>query len=279
MPCPAEDKKMTKKAIIIDLDGTLLNSKKQVSDYDISMINECQKENDVIIIATARPYRTVISRLPDGFLPSYYVLCNGAWIIKSGKIVFRHEMERQLVELVCKDLKLNGYNPMIEADDAFFADGSNESWFEGDIKRFDEYPAISACKILVYCKDGLEEAKIKSIVPEELTYVITDNGTLLQISAKNCTKVTACAEILKKEDIEWENTYAFGDDNNDIPVFKRCGFPIAMKNATEELKTISKWITDTNDNNGVGKAIESFVLKSSSEQTAKFSRRSLYLQD
>jgi Cof subfamily protein (haloacid dehalogenase superfamily) len=261
MPRPAADKKMTKKAIIIDLDGTLLNSKKQVSDYDISMINKCQNEKNVIIIATARPYRTVISRLPGDFLPSYYVLCNGAWIINSGKIVFRHEIEKEIVELVCKDLKKNNYNPMIEANDTFFADGSNESWFEGDIKRFDEYPAISACKILVYCKDGLEESKIKSIVPEDLTYVITDNRTLLQISAKNCTKVTACEEILKLENIEWENTYAFGDDNNDIPVFKRCGFPIAMKNATEELKTIAKYVTDTNDNSGVGKAIETFVFK------------------
>ncbi|NLG16785.1 MAG: HAD family hydrolase [Fibrobacter sp.] len=255
-----------RKALIIDLDGTLFNSNKKISDYNISRLNLCHEQNHITIIATARPLRTVISRLPCSFKPSYLVLCNGAWIIKDGQLIYRDEIRSEDVKNICREMSEAGYFPMIEADDAFYTDGKDESWFEGRIFPFSEYRANDACKILAFRADGINEAQINRIVTDDFTKVITDKGTLLQISKKGCTKVSACDVILRMENICWEDTFAFGDDTNDLPVFKMAGNTIAMGNATEELKSASKWITDTNDDDGVGKAIEKYLLREITRQ-------------
>jgi Cof subfamily protein (haloacid dehalogenase superfamily) len=253
-----------KKAIIIDLDGTLFTSKKIITDFNISKVNECLDQGHVVIIATARPLRTVVNRFPEHFKPSYIVLCNGAWITRHNNVIHRDEIKGEDVKKICCKLEQYGYKPMIEANDAFFADGDRESWFEGEIYPFNQYGTIDACKILAYKADGIDGAEIHRVISDDFTKVITDKGTLLQISKKNCTKLSACEEILKLEQISWKNTFAFGDDNNDIPVFGKAGFPIAMKNATEELLKLSKWITESNDNDGVGIAIDKFILMNTS---------------
>jgi ribonucleotide monophosphatase NagD (HAD superfamily) len=62
---PRQEKTMTeKKAIIIDLDGTLFNAKKEITEFNVRKVNECFDKGHIIIIATARPFRTVERRLP-----------------------------------------------------------------------------------------------------------------------------------------------------------------------------------------------------------------------
>lgn len=258
--CFGKQLMMKRKAIIIDLDGTLLNSKKEISIYNVSKVNECIKNGHVVIIATARPFRTVINKFPENLKPSYIVLCNGALIAKSNGIIHRNEIKSQDVGIICHVLVRNGYKPMIEANDSFFSDGERETWFEGDVFPLDKYGKIDACKILAYKTDGIDKTVIDEIIPDDFTKVITDKGTLLQISKRGCTKLSACEVILKMENLDWEDTFAFGDDNNDLPVFEKVGCPIAMENATVELKMKSKWITESNDLDGVGRAIERYLL-------------------
>ena len=59
---------------------------------------------------------------------------------------------------------------------------------------------------------------------------------------------------------------ALGDNLNDISMLERVGYPVAMDNATQEVKTIAKYMTDSNENSGVGKAVMKF-LKSENDIT------------
>jgi Cof subfamily protein (haloacid dehalogenase superfamily) len=249
-----------RKAIIIDLDGTLFNSNKEISEFNSSRLRECNELNHITIIATARPLRTVINRIPGDFKLFYIVLCNGAWIIKDNQLIHRDEICAADVKRICNELSRAGYYPMIEANDTFFSDDKEKSWLEGKIFPFSEYNCIDACKILVFRADGIDETEIDRIIADDFTKVITDRGTLLQISKKGCTKVSACEVILQMEGIDWKDTFAFGDDTNDLPIFRKAEYPIAMGNASEELKSEAKWITGTNDENGVGMAIDRFIL-------------------
>ncbi|WP_312894988.1 HAD hydrolase family protein [Paenibacillus eucommiae] len=52
----------------------------------------------------------------------------------------------------------------------------------------------------------------------------------------------------------------FGDDFNDLGLFRMSGFPVAMENAIIELKNCAAHVTDSNDNDGVAVAIERFVV-------------------
>jgi 5-amino-6-(5-phospho-D-ribitylamino)uracil phosphatase len=249
-----------RKAVIVDLDGTLFNSRKEVSDFNVFKVNECFDAGNIVIIATARPLRTVIRRLPQKMNISYLVLCNGASILKNGRIVNRDGMKAEEVKWICHQLANCGYKPAIEANDSFYTDGERDPSFEGHYFPINAYDGLDACKVLAYKAGGIDQNEIDRIISDEYTKVITDKGTLLQISKKSCTKVSACDEILRMERIDWKNTFAFGDDNNDIPVFEKAGFAIAMHNAAEELKNLSTQITESNDDDGVGKAIDKFIL-------------------
>jgi Cof subfamily protein (haloacid dehalogenase superfamily) len=251
---------LKRKAIIIDLDGTLFNNKKEISEFNISKVNRCVEEDHCVIIATARPLRTLKVRLPLNLKVSYLVLCNGAWIVKNGNVIYRNEMKAEAVKLICNRLITLGYKPAIEADDSFYTDGERDPGFEGHWHSLSEYNDVDSCKVLAYKESGINELELIDILKDDFTYVITDNDTLLQISMKDCTKVSACSRILDIENINWENTFAFGDDNNDLPVFEIAGFPIAMENATEKLKLKAKWVTKSNHENGVGIGIEKFII-------------------
>lgn len=253
-------KNKEKRALVIDLDGTLLDSKKEISVINLSRLKGCMDLGHVVIIATARPLRTVRNKFPESLSPPYFVLCNGAWVTKGSEVIHRNEIQYDDVMGMCSKLVQCGYKPMIEAMDSFFADGERESWFEGDVYPITQYPEIDACKILAYNRNGIDSNHIDSIISDDFTKVIIDNGTLLQVSVKGCTKVSACEKILNIEQVSWDTTFAFGDDRNDLPVFQRAAFPIAMKNASEEVKLHAKWITESNDDDGVAVAIDNLIL-------------------
>jgi hydroxymethylpyrimidine pyrophosphatase-like HAD family hydrolase len=170
-------------------------------------------------------------------------------------------MEGKDVLKICDQLSMLGYKPAIEANDCFYTDGDKDPGFDGHYFPLHKYNGIEACKVLAYKKEGISQKEINTVISDDFTKVITDNGTLLQISLQNCTKVSACEDILKMENITWNNTYALGDDNNDLPVFIKAGTPIAMENATKELKEKAKWITECNEDDGVGKALDKFILR------------------
>lgn len=93
----------------------------------------------------------------------------------------------------------------------------------------------------------------------KLNILTTDNGKLTQLSSIRASKENAVAVLCKAMNIPLENVMVFGDDFNDIGLFNSCGWPVAMGNAIEELKLISKEITETNDNDGVAMILEDFI--------------------
>ena len=249
-----------RKAIVVDLDETLFDSQKAVSKNNIEAVNKCVDLNHIVIIATSRPLRTVLKRLPRELKTSYLVICNGARIVKNGNIINRNEMKSEIVRQAVTNLISYGFMPAIEANDCIFTDSEKIPGFESHFFPLNEYQDVDACKVMAYRSGRISEEEVKRIVPSELTSITTDNGTLLQISSKSCTKGTACEKIFEFENIDRTMTYAFGDDNNDISIFEKVAFGIAMENANKELKDIACYITESNENSGVAKGIDKFIL-------------------
>ena len=70
----------------------------------------------------------------------------------------------------------------------------------------------------------------------------------------------AIEEIMKKENIKREEVISFGDNNNDILMIKNAGLGIAMGHSNEQVKEVAKFVTKTNDEDGVAKALENIIL-------------------
>ncbi|MEE6452795.1 Cof-type HAD-IIB family hydrolase [Gottfriedia acidiceleris] len=251
-------------AVVLDLDGTLLNSNKEVSQRNFDALRFIHNAGIPIIIATARPPRTIKYLLPKEIQEiAIFVYYNGALIIND---------QLQINEHYCIDSKLN--NQIIEyliinEPDHLFSIEVNDTWYSYqniDYRSFmkvAENPEIielvkikltSPTKILVSRLNNIEVFTKK--FGDKVNIITTDSNQLTQIMGLGISKESAIANLAEKLDISLHKTMVFGDDFNDLGLFKLCGIPIAMDNAIDELKGIAKKITTSNDDDGVANILE-----------------------
>lgn len=129
--------------------------------------------------------------------------------------------------------------------------------FISDIKEDDEIT-----KILFSQREELLAKKMLELPKEfynEYTVVKT-MPTVLEVMSKDCNKGYGVKVLADKLGIKKDEIICIGDQANDIEMITYAGLGIAMGNAIDELKGIAQYITSDNDNDGVAKAIEKFIL-------------------
>jgi hydroxymethylpyrimidine pyrophosphatase-like HAD family hydrolase len=94
---------------------------------------------------------------------------------------------------------------------------------------------------------------------QDRAYVVASEAAWIDISNLNVHKGTTVAQLQSILNIDKSETIAFGDGFNDIELFSQAGISVAMKNAFEEVKIQADFITKSNDEDGVLRAIEKFI--------------------
>lgn len=255
------------KAIVLDLDGTLLNSKKEVSERSIKVILEANNKGIVIIFATARPPRSVKDFLPQKLQAiAAAVYYNGA-LVKDDTMAYRkhYPIESAIADEIIEYVAT--YHP-----EAYLSIESEDIWYSHQILDYkdamntvinpiivplNELKKIQASKILITDYPYYEQ--LQKQFGHKVNMVCTDAGTLIQIMAKGVSKDRAITDLCMQKNIPMSSVMAFGDDWNDLELFQACGFPIAMGNAIPKLKDVAYFITDTNDEEGVAQVLERLI--------------------
>ena len=131
-----------------------------------------------------------------------------------------------------------------------------------NIGKTEEFKAIK--KVLNYFKSKDEEINNdKNLSLEEIKELknLLNFDTNIEITDKNANKGVALEAYAKEHNIKMEEVMAFGDSLNDYSMLsKDFGYTVAMGNATQKIKKTAKYITKTNDEDGVAKVIEKFIL-------------------
>lgn len=259
------------KAVILDLDGTLLRSDKTISPRTVAALRRAQDAGVALIVATARAPRTfVMDLVAEHFAQSYCIFYNGALI--------RNDAQGYYWHLPLPQETVNDLLAML-ADSAEDASVSLES--EGEWLSPPSLTAAELCALrqkygevpTCLTTEDLAQRQISKVLfhyrPEHLPIVeqlagkasvlVTDGGTLAQVSAIGATKEDAAARILRHLHIDPAQAMVFGDDYNDLGLFRLCGFPVAMGNAVPELKAIARRVTVDNDNDGVSVVMEDLL--------------------
>jgi len=251
-------------AIVLDLDGTLLNSNKEVSNRNLKAIVEIHKLGIPIIIATARPPRAIKEFLPKELQEiAIFVYYNGALIVNQQLQIDEHysidsNINKQIIEYL-----------MINEPDHLFSIEVNDKWYsykEIDyrslIKVSENPEVIGLEKIKLENPTKILVSHLKNIndftkrFGDQVNMITTDSNTLTQIMREGISKETAVSTLAERLDFSLEKTMVFGDDFNDLGLFKLCGLPVAMENSIDELKTFTKEITTSNDEDGVANILE-----------------------
>ncbi|MRN56105.1 Cof-type HAD-IIB family hydrolase [Paenibacillus monticola] len=253
--------------IVLDLDGTLLNSDKQITERNYNAIIACSKQGIKFIFATARPPRAVRTFLQDELLSmGSFIYYNGAYISCNYTGIHHHEPIESLLTSEVLDYCLN-CNPeldlSIEVMDEWMSlreyDYTTLMKVKGNpiVKSLAELKSYKATKILF--SGNIDTNSFIEKFEAKLNILVTDKGKLVQISSIKASKENAVAILCKRLNISLDNVMVFGDDFNDVGLFRICGWPVAMANAIEELKELSKDISETNDNDGVAKILEKIL--------------------
>jgi len=249
------------KLIITDLDRTLLNSDKKISDYSKKVLTECRSRGLKLAFATARPKRTIYPFLGNLEIDAL-IEHNGAGVYIGEKLISCYVIPPDTKDQVVLDLQkiFPSSKISVEIGDINYANFDLPKEWHPYIKTdFTNLPPKSANKILLGISNSDDIKKLSAYIPAGLYFEISEN-ILAMIMNKNAKKWTAVKAAANYFNIKTTEIVAFGDDYNDIEMLKQSGAGVAVLNAIPEAKAAADFITDTNDNNGVASWLEANVL-------------------
>ena len=261
------------KLIAIDCDGTLLTDKKQLTERTINSIKKAS-EKVKIVISTARSFYRVEEYLRNMNLLNndQYTICfNGGSIVNNGNQkeieshTFLEENIEELIELSRQletQILLYAYNCLIVEEIPKKFKNNKKINFEIvkmkqlEIKKYNIYKVVfvdESERIIkmrkALSKEILEKYEVTSSVPDYIEFV-----------PKGITKHKALENLCNILGIEKNEVMAIGDAENDIKMIQFAGLGIAMGNADNNVKNVANDITDSNNEDGVAKAIEKYII-------------------
>ena len=266
------------KLVAIDMDGTLLNSKKQLLEETKQYFKNFHNKNTetLLVLCTGRPETGIRPYLKDlGYLEEnhYIISQNGANIYESqtGKRVMDAFVDSAAIQKWIELGKKHGISVMGAGVDYYYSfDEDPTEWMEFDVKlvsgKLKRIPTKESLntdfyKILLM---GDEEQlnEFETFIPQEWRdefYVVRSQKYLVEVLTKGVNKAFGLEKLAKELNIQPSEIAAIGDAANDIEMLEYAGLAIAMGNASEEVKAIADIVTDTNENNGVIKAIDKLI--------------------
>lgn len=246
------------KSIVVDLDRTLLRTDKTLSQYTVSILNECRQKGIKIMVATARPLRTT-QPYCEQIEWDALAVSNGARIL-CGNRKTEHGIETGSAMRLLNALLLNpDLRITLETGDCAYSNkpiADYETVLSGNLAEI--AGTEGALKILVHMdrEDTLE--RVRKELTNDLYYTVA-GGYLIQIMDKRATKCNGIQTMLQIAGITPEETAYFGDDQDDLEPIRLCGMGIAVSNAIEEVKAAADFICGSNDADGVAGFLEKMI--------------------
>ncbi|MGX7031529.1 Cof-type HAD-IIB family hydrolase [Vagococcus zengguangii] len=269
------------KLIAIDLDGTLLNSDKKVSDENKQAIAAAKAKGVKVMLCTGRPLKSVLPLLEELNLMDegdYSITLNGGLIQSNhdghvlSEIVLDGTRVQDVYQLTSSlDLTLD----VISRGTVLRATPTSKNhpsvYHElNKVLTFDEKPVVDFT-----AHDHVNKMVCTSFDPDYLTeqmkkipteyfecYNIVRSGSyLFEFVEKTVSKAAGMAQLGRMLMIDQSEMMALGDEENDASMIEYAGLGVAMGNATEQIKQLAQFETKTNDEHGVAYAINKFVLE------------------
>lgn len=259
---------------LTDLDGTLLNSKAELTKHSADILNKLIDDGMLFTVATARTSATVMEMFSEVKLNLPLILMNGVLLydIKKEKNIICHGIDQAAADEIIEIFEKYGKSPMFyfQREDyleIFYKDLSNKHQMSYVNNRknlskkqfkYSDTLSVSDSDNLIYVVtldfpheiQGIYEDIIKS---DKVTCAFySDNYTdcnFLECMSKKASKATTALEL--KELLDVDRIVAFGDNLNDIPLFEIADEAYAVSNAHDDLKKIATGVIGSNDEDAV----------------------------
>jgi Cof subfamily protein (haloacid dehalogenase superfamily) len=265
--------------VALDLDGTLLNDSKKVSQQTIEGL-ACLTEKGVrVVIASALPPRSVRHIYADLKLDTLQINYNGAliWDEPGARAMFHRPLAAKLVKEIVeysRDL-FEEILVSCEVMDRWYTDRMEESpttetgrLFRPDVVApLEEFLDLDTTKLLLSAEPKIIarlEADLLETFGDRVTILQTDED-LLQLMHPNAGKAQALQRVAKHYGVPMEQVMAIGDALNDVGMLQLAGVAVAMDNAHRAVKQVADWVAPSNNDHGVHAALVRYGLCNASE--------------
>lgn len=273
------------KLIATDMDGTFLTDEKIAPPENLRALEECAAKGIEIVPATGR----IVAGIPEEVkkLPGvrYVISTNGAVVVDltADKEISTCRIENELAVKVMEMARDSEDEIMFDA----YVDGIGytSEYFYQNVEKYvptaavvnlvrktrrvvaDHVACVKSCgkevdKLNMFFVSGEARQRMREAlarIPELCVSSSLPNN--LEINAAGADKGSALLRLAEHLGISREETMAFGDGENDLSMIKAAGFGVGMDNGEESVKAVADYITVTNNEAGVAKAIRQFVLK------------------
>lgn len=274
------------KLICIDMDGTLLNSNHEVSERNKKALKKASELGVNIAITTGRLFCSARYYSDLIGIDTPVIASNGSYIKNkfNDTAILENPMPKDVAIEIYNIVKKHGLTVNFNSWDTLIREDfipENHAYYIMN----QDLPEEKRVKFLV-CEDIIPTIEdfqgniLKGIVFEEgenkanlwaakeelkntfgdKLHVVSSGDNNFEVMMGNSSKGNAVAYLAESLGIKPEEVMCIGDSENDISMIKYAGVGVAMGNALDIVKEVADYITDTNNNSGVGKAIENLVL-------------------
>ncbi|MBF2621368.1 Cof-type HAD-IIB family hydrolase [Listeria welshimeri] len=277
---------MTTQAIILDIDGTLLNDDKKISPETKKALITAQQNGVKLILASGRPTTGMHLYAEQLEMETYHGLLvsyNGAKVVdcQTKEELFNQTLTIAEGKAVLEHMKQFEVKVMIDKDDYMYVNNVYDCYipYKGEEINIIQYESrggnFKLCekedlaafldyrinKILTAGDPDYMQKNYQAMMApfkNTLNCVFTADF-YFEFTAKNIDKAKALDTVLTPMGIHTENIIAFGDGHNDITMVKYAGTGIAMDNAVPELKAVANSITLSNNKDGIAHVLNNFI--------------------
>ncbi len=268
--------------LALDLDGTLLDSKRAIRDDSIAAIKKVQERGIEVILVTGRHHTAVRPYHWQLGLSTPAICCNGTYVydFATQRPLISDPLDKDTARALVSWAERHDIHMLLYADDAIIYEAVNEN-----LQSFNAWVATvpAAVQPLVRPVNGSFANDIDQVKNVWKVLVTAENGPKMMeclkeietslpvdcewswenrvdINPRGNSKGKRLEELATQKGIAASEVIAFGDQMNDITMLAYAGLGIAMDNGKEEAKSQAKYVTAGNDEGGIAAALERFVL-------------------
>lgn len=283
--------------IASDMDGTLLNEKMTVPPENAAAIKKAAQRGIKFIVATGRSYGEVKPLIESVGIEAPIIAMNGAQVFdEQGKVISTVSINKTVIRKIFHLLKSKGLYFEVMTNQGTVSDSKmrriqNVASLLVDLQTTDSFkiavslasarlelmnityvdsyekllddPKVTILKVIAF---SAEKQKVLQPVTKELMTlgnlaITASSASNIEINHSNAQKGVALETYAKSLSIPMTQVMSIGDNLNDASMLEAASVSFAMGNATEEIKEVARYLTDTNVNHGVGKAIERAITE------------------
>lgn len=263
--------------LVLDLDGTLTNSKKEISPRNLRTLLRLQQSGVRLVLASGRPTYGIVPlaeqlqmKENSGYILSY----NGGEIIdwSTGELLYKNLLPDDVLPILYQTATDNRQTILTYDNECILTENPNDPYVQKEaflnkmqVRRVEnflqEIPLpLPKCLIVGEPEQLMKTEAELSLRLQRQISVYRSEPYFLELVPLGIDKARSIAVLSEKLGITREEVAAMGDGYNDLSMIKYAGLGIAMDNAQEPVKAAANYIAPSNDEDGVAIAVERYFL-------------------